>query len=216
MSSSSPAKSELHAELQRLRNEIGAKYPLNKLNTSKMNNADVLKMARISELQSELGTNAPLLSANSAGVPASGVPASANAAASSANSVGAESAASGVPELAVPASAAASSANASAPANGAASLPSANAMNTSQPKTTTVKKYKTDDEIIFDDKVRQFMITPELNSKPGQKTVNYELITATIKAPKDCYVSTIQPAKTEGGKTAKSKKSKKRNTHKKK
>jgi hypothetical protein len=88
---------------------------------------------------------------------------------------------------------------------------------TSEPVTsTTSQRYKKDQEIIHkpDDGIQ--IMTMRKSSGNGEMTVKYETITKNIKAPDDCYVTTIQKTKTLGGKTAKSKKSKKRNTHKKK
>ena len=85
--------------------------------------------------------------------------------------------------------------------------------------TPTVQKYMKDREIIYKPNTVQIMTIRD-KLEPGQMTVKFQTITGNITAPADCYVTTIQKAgisaKTQGGKTAKSKKSKKRNTHKKK
>jgi hypothetical protein len=93
-------------------------------------------------------------------------------------------------------------------------LPTSSSAQKNSSVSTSVKKYKTGETIIFDNTKTQYMISP-LSSTGDTKTVRYVKITADTPVTTDCYVSTVQKAQ-QGGKTSKSKKSKKRTTHKKK
>lgn len=89
-------------------------------------------------------------------------------------------------------------------------------------KTATVKKYVSGQTFTPKPNLSEYKITPITSSSsstfnPNHRTVECIKITGTepINITNTCYISTVQKAQ-QGGKTSKSKKSKKRVTHKKK